>query len=61
MQATGVKEILLGGLGRPDRNIHAAEEHTTTEDLIALARSILAYLAADFRSDILPEAQGRSP
>jgi succinyl-diaminopimelate desuccinylase len=61
VQATGIKEILLGGLGRPDRNVHAAEEHTTIEDLVALARSILAYLAADFRPDILPEAQGRSP
>jgi succinyl-diaminopimelate desuccinylase len=57
VQKTGMREILLGGLGRPDRNVHAAEEHTTLEDLVALAQSILAYLAADFRADILPEAQ----
>jgi succinyl-diaminopimelate desuccinylase len=60
VQATGIKEILLGGLGRPDRNVHAAEEHTTVGDIVALARSVLAYLAADFRPDILPEAQGSS-
>ena len=48
VQQTGVKEILLGGLSRPDRNIHAANEHTTIEDLMGLARSILFYLAKDF-------------
>jgi succinyl-diaminopimelate desuccinylase len=61
VQAAGIHEILLGGLGGPDRNIHAAEEHTTIDDLVGLARSILVYLAADFRPDILPEAQGTSP
>jgi succinyl-diaminopimelate desuccinylase len=61
VQATGVKEILLGGLGRPDRNVHAADEHTTVADLVALAQSVVAYLAAEFRPDILPEAQGSSP
>jgi succinyl-diaminopimelate desuccinylase len=55
VQAAGMQEILLGGLGRPDRNVHAAEEHTTVEDLVALAQSVLAYLARDFRGDILPE------
>ncbi|MFI5015012.1 MAG: M20 family metallopeptidase [Hyphomicrobiales bacterium] len=58
VQAAGMREILLGGLGRPDRNVHAAEEHTTVADLVALAQSVLAYLAADFRADIRPEAQG---
>jgi len=61
VQATGMREILLGGLGRPDRNVHAAEEHTTVGDLVALAQSILAYLASEFRPDILPEAQRSSP
>jgi succinyl-diaminopimelate desuccinylase len=60
VQRTGMREILLGGLGRPDRNVHAAEEHTTIEDVVALAQSILAYLAADFRPDILPESQRSS-
>ena len=61
VQATGMQEILLGGLGRPDRNVHAADEHTTVDDLVALAQSILAYLASEFRPDILPEAQRSSP
>ena len=56
VQRQGMQEILLGGLARPERNIHAAEEHTTVEDLIALARSILAYLSADFATSLLPEA-----
>lgn len=55
VQRAGMREILLGGLGRPDRNVHAAEEHTTLSDIVALASAILAYLAADFRADILPE------
>lgn len=56
VQRLGMQEFLLGGLIRADRNIHAAEEHTTVEDLVALAQSILAYLAADFAPEILPEA-----
>lgn len=55
VQRAGIREILLGGLGRPERNIHAPDEHTTVEDIIALARSILAYLAADFAPDLIPE------
>ncbi len=47
-QMTGHKEILLGGLSRPDRNVHAADEHTTTDDLMGLARSLMFYLAKDF-------------
>lgn len=47
-QQTGHKEILLGGLSRPDRNVHGADEHTTTDDLMGLARSIMLYLAKDF-------------
>ena len=48
VQAAGIREILLGGLGRPDNAGHAADEYTTTDDLLALARSVLLYLAADF-------------
>ena len=48
VQSAGVQEILLGGLSRPGHRVHAADEHTTLDDLIALARSILAYLAAGF-------------
>jgi len=61
VQKTGMREILLGGLGRPDRNVHAAEEHTTVGDLVALAQSILAYLAAGFRPDMMPEAERNPP
>jgi succinyl-diaminopimelate desuccinylase len=49
------QEVLLGGLGRPESCIHSPEEHTTRRDIIALAKSILAYLAADFAADSIPE------
>lgn len=58
VQRTGMREVLLGGLGRPNRNIHAPGEHTTVPDLVSLAHSVLAYLAADFAPDLIPE---RSP
>jgi succinyl-diaminopimelate desuccinylase len=48
VQQAGIQEILLGGLIRPESRIHAADEYTTREDLVALAQSILAYLAEDF-------------
>jgi succinyl-diaminopimelate desuccinylase len=48
VQQAGIQEILLGGLIRPESRIHAADEYTTRRDLVALAQSILAYLAADF-------------
>lgn len=50
VQKTGRQEILLGGLSRPDRNVHAADEHTTLSDLMGLSRSILLYLSGDFES-----------
>ncbi|TNM63666.1 M20 family metallopeptidase [Aliirhizobium smilacinae] len=50
-------EVLLGGLGRPASCIHSPEEHTTRQDIIALAKSILAYLAADFAADSIPETR----
>ncbi|KAB1121418.1 M20 family metallopeptidase [Neorhizobium galegae] len=49
------QEVLLGGLGRPESCIHSPEEHTTRQDIIALAKSILVYLAADFAADSIPE------
>lgn len=55
VQRAGVREILLGGLGRADRRIHAADEFTTLGDITALARSVLAYLAADFAPALIPE------
>ncbi len=48
VQRAGIQEILLGGLARPDNRIHAADEYTTLSDIVALAQSILAYLAVDF-------------
>jgi len=54
-RATGQQEVLLGGLGRPDRNIHAPGEYTTIPDIVALAQAVLSYLAADFRPDLNPD------
>jgi succinyl-diaminopimelate desuccinylase len=54
-RATGRQEVLLGGLGRPDRNIHAPGEYTTVSDIISMARTVLTYLAADFRPDLNPD------
>ncbi|HEV2677495.1 MAG TPA: M20/M25/M40 family metallo-hydrolase [Aliidongia sp.] len=52
VQQAGIREILLGGLGRPDNNIHAPDEFTTMADVVALARSILAYLSGDFEAQV---------
>ncbi len=57
VQQAGIQEILLGGLGRPDNNVHGADEFTTLDDIRALARAILAYLAADFAANLLPEPE----
>lgn len=54
-RATGQQEVLLGGLGRPDRNIHSPGEYTTVPDIVSLAKAVLSYLAADFRPDINPD------
>lgn len=54
VQRAGIREILLGGLARPDRNVHGADEHTTLSDLTGLARAILLYLAPDFEQDAGP-------
>lgn len=54
-RASGQQEVLLGGLGRPDRNIHSPGEYTTVPDIVSLAKAVLSYLAADFRPDINPD------
>lgn len=65
VQQAGIsREILLGGLIRPESAAHAADEHTTVGDIVALARSITAYLAADFAADLNPDTGpeiGREP
>lgn len=48
VQQAGIQEILLGGLARPENRIHASDEYTTMQDVVALSQSILAYLASDF-------------
>ena len=45
VQQAGIANILLGGLSRPERNVHAANEYTTVADVTALARALLVYLA----------------
>lgn len=45
VQRAGHSEIMLGGLVRPDSHGHAADEFTTVQDVVALARALLAYLA----------------
>ncbi|SDF19344.1 M20 family metallopeptidase [Bosea robiniae] len=59
-RATGRQEVLLGGLGRPDRNVHSPGEYTTVPDIVSLARAVLSYLAADFRPDINPDLSPKS-
>jgi succinyl-diaminopimelate desuccinylase len=56
-QITGMQEVILSGLGRPESCIHSPEEHTTCPDIIALAKTILAYLSKEFASDRIPELQ----
>jgi succinyl-diaminopimelate desuccinylase len=45
VQQAGLREIMLGGLSRPDNRTHGPDEFTTTSDVTALARALLAYLA----------------
>jgi succinyl-diaminopimelate desuccinylase len=55
VQKTGMQEVLLTGLGRPESRLHAPGEFTTLTDIVALAKSVLAYLSAEFRPDLSPE------
>jgi len=45
VQQAGLREIMLGGLSRPDNRTHGPDEFTTVSDVTALARALLAYLA----------------
>jgi succinyl-diaminopimelate desuccinylase len=56
VQQTGMQEVLLTGVGRPQSRIHAPGEHTTLADVVALAKSVLAYLSAEFCPELSPEA-----
>ncbi|MDH2401188.1 M20/M25/M40 family metallo-hydrolase [Bradyrhizobium sp. SSUT18] len=55
VQQTGMQEILLTGLVRPESRVHAPGEFTTLADIVALAKSVLAYLSAEFRPALSPE------
>jgi succinyl-diaminopimelate desuccinylase len=55
VQKASMQEVLLTGLGRPESCIHSPDEHTTVADIVALAKSVLVYLAADFRPDLNPD------
>jgi succinyl-diaminopimelate desuccinylase len=55
VQKTGMQEILLTGLVRTDSQVHAPGEFTTLADIVALAKSVLAYLSASFHPDLCPE------
>lgn len=67
VQRAGIQHMLLGGLSRPDRNVHGPDEFTTIEDLTNLARAVALFLAADFHPaadlhpDESPDQQGRTP
>ncbi|SNT01861.1 M20 family metallopeptidase [Tropicimonas sediminicola] len=45
VQKAGLKHMLLGGLSRPDRNVHGPDEFTTVEDLRSLSDAIFLFLA----------------
>jgi succinyl-diaminopimelate desuccinylase len=59
VQQAGIKEILLGGLIRPESQAHAPDEFTTMTDIVALARAILFYLSADFPTTTANPETGR--
>lgn len=45
VQAAGVQEILLGGVSRPEGNVHGPDEWVSLADLLGLARAIAIYLS----------------
>lgn len=63
VQRAGQQHMLLGGLSRPGRNVHAADEHTTDADLIALSRAVENFFDAEFAPSERPERPnaGTSP
>ncbi len=52
VQRAGIQHLLLGGLSRPDRNVHGPDEHTSIDDLIALSRSVEYFLSAGFTASV---------
>lgn len=48
VQKAGIRHMLLGGLMRPEANVHGPDEHTTTDDMETLARAVALFLSADF-------------
>lgn len=61
VQRAGLSEIMLGGLSRPDANVHGPDEHTTRADLMGLAQSVALFLDADFDPDAPSEGALASP
>ncbi|MDB2407719.1 M20 family metallopeptidase [Jannaschia sp.] len=58
VQKAGIRHMLLGGLMRPEANVHGPDEHTTKDDMEALARAVALFLRADF--DTAPDRQAHS-
>lgn len=58
VQKAGIQHMLLGGLMRPEANVHGPDEFTTTGDMEALARAVALFLRADFTTS--PDLQGHS-
>ena len=48
VQRAGIQHMMLGGLSRPDRNVHGPDEYTTRADLLGLSRSVYCMLSAEF-------------
>jgi succinyl-diaminopimelate desuccinylase len=51
VQRAGIQHMMLGGLSRPNRNVHGPDEYTTQSDLLGLARSVLLMLSKEFKPD----------
>ncbi len=45
VQMAGIQEILLGGVSRPDSNIHGPDEWAAIDDLLGLAQALAVYLS----------------
>lgn len=45
VQRAGLRHMLLGGLMRPDRNVHGPDEFTTIQDLCELSDAVAHFLA----------------
>lgn len=57
VQKAGIRHMLLGGLMRPEANVHGPDEFTTTGDIEALARAIAQFLSADMKTSSDPRNQ----